>query len=250
MLKITLVSGQEQDIPFDPTSTLTVTNQGFVDGVATPITASYSEIASLEIVADPQPEVATVTSEDPPAPIVPTGGVPVDTNAVTTEPTSSDTAPVDEPVSAPAGPGEVTAVDGSGNPIDATSDVVVPATDPEPAGEPDTSNPQLDEQTQPQSVGEALAAATPPTGDPGDETAVTEPTDAPADPPPALVEAVAAAGAVVDAAVADPAAHVDHLAQAQTDIAAALNTWPDDPNLLDLKTQLADLAADAAEASA
>lgn len=256
MLKITLISGQEQDVPFNSTSTVTVTNQGFVDGIATPITASYSEIASLEIVADPEPQVATIQTEDPPAPPVPTSASPDDGTVAGTEPTSSDVlTPIqDDTVTGIPAPVTVTdsglavvtgvpnasdaPVDGSGNPVDPAADVTVPAPDPEPDSAPDTSNPQVDAQTTPQSVGEALAAADP-----------TEPTDAPADPPPALTDTIAAAGAVVDAAVTDPSAHVDHLAQAQTDVAAALNTWPDDPNLLDLQGQLADLAADASEAA-
>lgn len=241
MLKITLISAQEQDVPFNSTSTVTITNQGFVDGIATPVTASFSEIASLEIVADPEPQVATIQTEDPPAPPVPTSASPDDSPAPVTEPTSGDGSGAAQTVTVLAD-GTQIAGTGTSNPVVdggvvvvlPDADVVVPAPDPEPDPAPDTSNPQVDAQTTPQSVGEALAAADP-----------TEPTDAPADPPPALTDTIAAAGAVVDAAVTDPAAHVDHLAQAQTDVAAALNTWPDDPNLLDLQQQLADLAADA-----
>lgn len=179
MLKITLASGQVQEVPFTQASTLTVTNQGFVDGVATPITASFSEIEDLEITADPVVVQPDLPSQNPPEPPAPTSGLPVDTNAGT-EPT--DGTPVQD---------GSTQVDAEGNPA------------------------------------------------PADSSA----------PPEALGTVIANAGAVVDAAVQDPAAHIDHLAQAQTDVTAALNTWPDDPNLLDLKTQLDDLAADAAEAT-
>lgn len=277
MLKITLASGQVQEVPFDQTSTLTITNQGFVDGVATPVTASFSEIAELAIVADPVPDQTVIQTEAPTPPPAPTGSVPVDTTAAGPEPTSSvvdDTlTPIQDDtitgipaevtttdsglavVTGDFAPGTDSPVDGSGNPIDPAADVVVPADAPADVVPPDTSNPQVDALTDagtpPDTVGGALAAAdagaTPPaTGDPGDET--PEPTDTTVtDPPPGLEDAVASAGAVVDAAVTDPAAHIDHLAQAQTDIAAALQTWPDDANLLDLKQQLDDLAADAQE---
>lgn len=304
MLKITLASGQEQDVPFNATSTVTVTNQGFVDGVATPVTASFSEIVGLEIVADEEPQVATIQTEDPPAPPVPAGSVPVDSSVPATEATSADV---------PAGtsnafatPGNTSAGNDAQNPVvtQATPasglDAVV-TTDPEPDVSsvdvsavgpvvPDTSNPQVDEQAAtpdaptvdttvppvatnpfvnadgspvaavdpdasvaavPDTVGAALTAAD------AAGTTVTEPTDGtppqdgtPGQPPTPLATVVANAGAVVDAAVNDPAAHIDHLAQAQTDVSAALATWPDDANLLDLKQQLDDLAADATEATA
>lgn len=243
MLKITLATGEIQEVAFNQASTLTVSTPGFVDGIATPITSSFSEISDVEITTDPVEVQPVIAQEDPPAPPVPTSGLPVDTTAVTTEPTSPD--PVVEPVADP-GPGADAPVDGSGNPIDPAADVVVPAVEPDPEPAPDTSNPQVDALSEPQSVGEALAAA-------DVSTEPTEPTDAdvpPAVSTPGLEDAVAAAGAVVDAAVADPAAHVDHLEQARTDITAALNTWPGDPNLLDLKVQLDDLAADAMAAEA
>lgn len=275
MLKITLASGQVQEVPFDQTSTLTVTNQGFVDGVPTPVTASFSEIEDLAIVADPVPDQTVIQTEDPTPPPAPTGSVPVNTTAAGPDATSSGAETTVTVTDAPEGdvvtpdtsggvdtsaaaPGADAPVDGSGDPIDAAADVVVPADAPADVVPPDTSNPQVDALTDagtpPDTVGAALAAAdadsTPPaTGDPGDET--PEPTDTTVtDPPPGLEDAVAAAGAVVDAAVTDPAAHIDHLVQAQTDIATALQTWPDDANLLDLKQQLDDLAADASEAAA
>lgn len=316
MLKITLASGQEQDVPFNATSTVTVTNQGFVDGVATPVTASFSEIVGLEIVADEEPQVATIQTEDPPAPPVPTGSVPVDQSSQGPEPTSF---PVTDPSTGAVVPGASATIPGvtmstsgaavgpDGQPADVTTlgtsnafatpgntsagndaqnpvvtqatpasglDAVV-TTDPEPDVSsvdvsavgpvvPGTSNPQVDEQaatpgaptvdtTVPvvDTVGGALAQAD------AAGTTVTEPTDGtPAQdgtdgqtPPTPLATVVANAGAVVDAAVNDPAAHIDHLAQAQTDVSAALATWPDDANLLDLKQQLDDLAADASEAT-
>lgn len=311
MLKITLISGQEQDVPFNSTSTVTVTNQGFVDGIATPVTASFSEIESLEIVPDPEPQVATIQTEDPPAPPVPTSASPDDSAPVGTEPTSGDQTvtvladgthvtgsgtsnPVDLSVTSTsnafASPGNTSAGNDAQNPVvtqastssglDAvvSSDVPVDpdaaADEPATPPEPDTSNPQVDElaatptvatvdtvTTTPDTVGGALAAAdaagvtvTEPTdGSPVQDgstqvDAEGNPTPADSTPPEPLATVVANAGAVVDAAVADPAAHVDHLAQAQTDVAQALATWPDDPNLLDLQAQLADLAADAAEA--
>lgn len=290
MLKITLISGQEQDVPFNSTSTVTVTNQGFVDGIATPVTASFSEITSLEIVPDPETQVATIQTEDPPAPPVPTSASPDDGTVAGTEPTSSDV-PVGTS-NAFATPGNTSAGNDAQNPVvtqassstgldaitstDVPVDPDAPADEPATPPEPDTSNPQVDElaatptvatvdtvTTTPDTVGGALAAAD------AAGTTVTEPTDgspvqdgstqvdSEGNPTPvstqpniALTTVVANAGAVVDAAVTDPAAHVDHLAQAQTDVAQALTTWPGDPNLLDLQAQLADLAADASEAVA
>lgn len=224
MLKITLASGQVQEVPFNQSSTLTIINQGFVDGVSTPVTASFSEISEIEVTADPVDAGPNIQTEDPPAPPVPTGSVPVDVSAPVTEPTSGTS-------NAFATAGNTSA----GN--DAQNPVVTSAT---PASGLDaivTTDPPAD----------TTAAADEPSQPPVPDT--SNPQVASSAPAPSLPDVVASAGAVVDAAVSDPAAHIDHLAQAQTDVGMALQTWPDDANLLDLKQQLDDLAADASEAS-
>lgn len=264
MLRVTLASGQTHDVQFDQASTLSVTNQVFVDGVATPAQQSWSEISDLELVTDPVAPQAEIPVESPLPPPAPTSGLPVDTTVTGPEPTSGDpgdagatitvlpdgtqisgtgTSGVSATTSVTDPLGEISTgtapVDpGTGLPV--VEDTDAPLVEPAPEAEPpSTENPQVDALEEPQSVGEALAAADAASEEPVTTAGTQEDHDA----------AVAAAGAVVDAAVVDPVAHVDHLAQAQADLKIALDKWPESEELQDLKTQLDDLAADAAEAS-
>lgn len=239
-LTLTFSNGTTTTVPFSTASTLQVSTDTEIQG-------SWTSVASLELADDPVEVVdgpAQIVLEPPAA----TSGAPADeTPAVVTEPTSGDGSDAASTVTVLA---DGTQIDGTG-----TSNPTVTTTTDDPALAPaapvdvpvDVPPPAdvapVDAPVEPQSVGEALAAADPPAD-------VTEPTDADVVPAPqadtpAPDEAVAAVNDGIDTAVAASAPDQEaHLATLQADIDQLLAQYPDDTRLQDAKAQAADLAAD------
>lgn len=231
-LTLTFGDGTTSSVTFGNTSTLTVSTDDATVG-------TWTDVVGLELGPDPDapavdgPVQATVTE---------TGEVvPVEVPAP--EPTSGD-------------PGDETPESGQADGTETAP------TSPETSGSPDSSPPEMDTppvvdslaeipgtpeaeaaqaalDAQPPTVAEAVEDVTPPVSEPVDTAPPAQP-DTPAPEP-----VVAAANDAVDVAVAgthpDPAGHI---AQAITDVDAALAQWPDDEHLQDAKAQLHDLAAD------